>query len=743
MAIMRLSPPRSGIAGARGGVLALAVVVGLLIMPSARAVEAASEPASGGSTPTTQKPVAPDAPKPPVQANQAKAFPSLVVTPAAVNFGSQPVGSTSVAKTVTLAATPNSETASFDFQTSGAFAVSPTKCELAASGSCALSVTFSPAQPGATDGAVVAVDSISRTSRVVSHLDGNGITRCDAGAMLVCRGENITPVIILVLIYLVLLLTIRWHKIAVPTRRLLLAEIEAVEARVATIVAGPVAAPAGLGQVSKLLAAAKKDIPVSDFSLLWSDALLWSSGRESAGWGLVHEAEEQLAVFLDQEQVRASLERSETLLRQMTSADAAPLAQQIQSELGKTIATINDRPIAVLEEIADFLGATSADIRAGVASAATQQAPAPAIDTCSNLAGRLSAALSPQATALIPHVVSALAAVPPAIPSGLLILLEEARDVVLPKASGLAATLSAAVAAGAATQLADWIKLLATANDYLATADKYALRVQAALSASPRVPIARWRALLAEALGVIYQRRDTDFATLVSWHNKTSWLTSCGLLLIVALSGALGNEVLFLLGATGGLLSRLSRSLYRQDVPTDYGASWTTLFLSPVVGALGGWAGVLIVALAEKLGVLGPLFESIRWASPYSALAYGLAFLFGFSERAFNTVLSQLEDKVVNQSNQTSSSKPIITTATTLTPGKIGQAYSASIAATGGKLPLVWSLTSGSLPTGLTLDQSGKIVGTPTTAIQDAKFTLQAKDSAGAVDSRTFSVSIQ
>jgi hypothetical protein len=57
---------------------------------------------------------------------------------------------------------------------------------------------------------------------------------------------------------------------------------------------------------------------------------------------------------------------------------------------------------------------------------------------------------------------------------------------------------------------------------------------------------------------------------MVSEQNKTSWLVGCGLTLIVALTFAIHNySILFLVGAMGGALSRLSRTLNRKDVPTE------------------------------------------------------------------------------------------------------------------------------------------------------------------------------
>lgn len=132
------------------------------------------------------------------------------------------------------------------------------------------------------------------------------------------------------------------------------------------------------------------------------------------------------------------------------------------------------------------------------------------------------------------------------------------------------------------------------------------------------------RALLKEALRVIYGERDSYYARLVTWHNKTMWLLVVGLMLVVAL--ALYHAPIFLLaGAVGGFLSRMFRVVRTDRVPTDYGAFWTSLFLSPLLGALAGWTGVLLVSALAQADLLGDAFRRIEFDPPAASTADAVA----------------------------------------------------------------------------------------------------------------------
>lgn len=206
----------------------------------------------------------------------------------------------------------------------------------------------------------------------------------------------------------------------------------------------------------------------------------------------------------------------------------------------------------------------------------------------------------------------------------------------------------------------------------LAMADAIHLALQVPVPADA-AGAAAWaksrKALLGRGVSIIYAERDTGFSTLMEWNNKASWLILTALLIIVVLTAAAGHAILFLAGAAGGYLSRVMRAIKRDDVPLDYGASWTTLFLSPLFGALSGWFGIAIVAFATQPGIelLGDAFKRVRWDEPAGPSALAVAFLLGFSERLFDAVVGAVERHADRSGATTAPTRP-----TTPTPAPAG-----------------------------------------------------------------------
>jgi Bacterial Ig domain/Putative Ig domain/Immunoglobulin domain len=78
---------------------------------------------------------------------------------------------------------------------------------------------------------------------------------------------------------------------------------------------------------------------------------------------------------------------------------------------------------------------------------------------------------------------------------------------------------------------------------------------------------------------------------------------------------------------------------------------------------------------------------------------------------------------------------------TQLPGGFVSGGYSSTLAASGGSSPYTWSLTSGSLPNGLTFSSAGVVSGTLALA-GSFSFTVQVKDASSNTASKSFSVSI-
>jgi hypothetical protein len=193
----------------------------------------------------------------------------------------------------------------------------------------------------------------------------------------------------------------------------------------------------------------------------------------------------------------------------------------------------------------------------------------------------------------------------------------------------------------------------------------------------------------------------------------------------------------------------MSRSLDRKDVPTDYGASWTYLFLSPVAGALGAWAGILLSEILQQANVLGLTFKA-TWQNPMDPKTLGIALVFGFSERLLDGVLDKLVGKTLGEQTKTAppsqppSAAPsggglTITTAK-LDDATVGQPYTAKLTESA---KLTWSLASGSaLPAGLQLAANGTISGTPT-AQGTFTFTVIVTDASSKPASRELSLTVK
>jgi CARDB/Putative Ig domain len=86
--------------------------------------------------------------------------------------------------------------------------------------------------------------------------------------------------------------------------------------------------------------------------------------------------------------------------------------------------------------------------------------------------------------------------------------------------------------------------------------------------------------------------------------------------------------------------------------------------------------------------------------------------------------------------------RPLAITQTTLANGLTGVGYTASLSTDIGVAPMKWSITSGSLPAGLSLDAvTGVFSGIPTTATSST-FTIQVTDAGGNSTTKLFTITV-
>ena len=84
---------------------------------------------------------------------------------------------------------------------------------------------------------------------------------------------------------------------------------------------------------------------------------------------------------------------------------------------------------------------------------------------------------------------------------------------------------------------------------------------------------------------------------------------------------------------------------------------------------------------------------------------------------------------------------PIAVTTTTLLPGEVGIPYSQALHASGGTGSYTWSIISGALPPGLSLNAAGNISGMPSTG-STTSFSVRVSDSAGGSSTAALAITI-
>jgi hypothetical protein len=131
----------------------------------------------------------------------------------------------------------------------------------------------------------------------------------------------------------------------------------------------------------------------------------------------------------------------------------------------------------------------------------------------------------------------------------------------------------------------------------------------------------------------------------------------------------------------------------------------------------------------------------VAWVSSNGAVASISAAGVATAVAAGTTLISANQGAVSGSTTATVQDAPLTISTPSLPTGVQGQAYSATMLATGGAPPYAWSLSSGTLPNGLGLSAGGLISGTPT-ATGTFSFTVSVTDAAARSVSGSFSIAV-
>ncbi len=178
-----------------------------------------------------------------------------------------------------------------------------------------------------------------------------------------------------------------------------------------------------------------------------------------------------------------------------------------------------------------------------------------------------------------------------------------------------------------------------------------------------------------------------------------------------------------------------------------------TISNKPVISTTSLAAGGLATAYSQTLTVAGgqsPYIWSVSTGTLPSGLVLnassgtisGTPTAIGTSTFTAKVQDASLDTATKSLSIVISQYPPLLINTASLASGTIGSAYTQSLTATGGKASYTWSITSGTLPTGLTLNvSSGAITGTPTTS-GTSTFTVQVKDANLTTATKSLSLTI-
>jgi len=120
------------------------------------------------------------------------------------------------------------------------------------------------------------------------------------------------------------------------------------------------------------------------------------------------------------------------------------------------------------------------------------------------------------------------------------------------------------------------------------------------------------RQLLKESLRLKHHAYNDDLTGILSLHNKLTWVMLLGLAAIGVLA-LLGDPAPLFFGGLGGLFSAMQRTRAAGDTALSNSSvvRWIRIYVSPLIGAIAAFVGLLLIPLLASLNLLGQPFQQI------------------------------------------------------------------------------------------------------------------------------------
>ncbi len=178
----------------------------------------------------------------------------------------------------------------------------------------------------------------------------------------------------------------------------------------------------------------------------------------------------------------------------------------------------------------------------------------------------------------------------------------------------------------------------------------------------------------------------------------------------------------------------------------------TVSLTAPTAGATVSGTVTVSATASDNVGVVGVQFrlDGVNLGAEDTTSPYSIAWNTTTTSNGPHSLTAVARDAAGNPTTSSAvavtvnntTPPPLAITTTTLPAATVGSAYSQILAATGGATPYTWSLASGTLPAGLSLNgTTGVISGTPTTA-GTSSFTVRVTDSAAATATRALTLTV-